>query len=76
MIELLSKEVTTFSSNIDVWHGSEFASDHDALPFSNHTSIQNMFFLSIKSKRKIWVIKLHQLHPNIISFKKKNQETL
>ena len=45
MIELLSKEVTTFSSNIDVWHGSEFASDHDALPFSNHTSISKYVFL-------------------------------
>lgn len=71
MIELLSKEVTAFSSNIDVWHGSEFASDYDALTFSNHTSIQNMFFLGIKSKRKIWVIKLHQLHSSIHSFKKK-----
>ena len=36
----------------DVWQGSEFASDHDTVIFSNHTSLENLFFLESYKKKE------------------------
>ena len=45
-------------SIIDVWHASEFASDHNTVTFSNQNSVQKLFFLRYTIKRKIWVIQI------------------
>ena len=41
-----------FTPIIDVWQGSEFASDHDTVTFSNPNFLQNQFFLENYNKKE------------------------
>ena len=56
----LSKYVTVLSSIIPFWQGSEFASYHHTVTFSNQTSLKNLGFFEKIHKLwfQIWLISL------------------
>ena len=46
-------ENTVFSFIIDIWQGSEFASDHDTVTFVVKIPFKKFFFLRTAIKRKV-----------------------